>query len=68
MMNERIFDTFEDELDAIRFSIGEEIKGMTPEEEVAYFHAQTEPVLKEFGIKRSTLKPVQPRKRERIAV
>ena len=67
-MNEKTFETFEDELDAIRLSIGEEIKDMTPEEEVAYFRAQTEPVLREFGIKRSTLKPVQPRKRERVAV
>ena len=33
-MTERIYDNFEDELDAIRIGIYEEIKDMTPEERV----------------------------------
>ncbi len=66
-MSEKDVDSFEDELDAIRLRIYEEIKDMTPEEEIAYFHEQTAPVFKEFGIQRSSLKPVNPRKRERIA-
>ncbi len=66
-MSERAFNSFEDELDAIRLSIYEEIKDMTPEEEITYFHEQTAPVFEEFGIQRSSLNPVSPRKRERIA-
>jgi hypothetical protein len=31
----------EEELEAIRLEISDEIKGMTPEEEVAYLRAQT---------------------------
>ena len=33
---------------------------MTPEEEENYFRTQTEPIIKEFYMKRSTLKPVKP--------
>ncbi len=62
------YDTFEDWLDATRVSLYEEVKGMTPEEHIAYIKAETEPIIKEFGLKRSTLKPVQPRKRERVAL
>ncbi len=40
----------EDELNAIRISLYEQIKGMTPEEEVAYLKKLSAPVLKEFGI------------------
>ena len=61
------YDSFEDWLDATRVSLYEEVKDMTPEEHIAYIKAETEPIIKEFGLKRSTLKPVQPRKRERIA-
>ena len=67
-MTERIYDNFEDELDAIRIGIYEEIKDMTPEERVNYFHEQTAPMIKELGLEYSTLQPVQPRKRERIAI
>ena len=67
-MNGTGYDTFEDELDAIRLSLYEETKGMTPEEHTAYVHAQVQPVLQEFNIRASSLKPVIPRKRERIAV
>mgnify|MGYP000571173195 CR=1 FL=1 len=35
MMSEKAFETFEDELDAIRLSLYEEVKDMTPEEEIA---------------------------------
>ncbi len=62
----KIYDDFEDELDAIRLSLYEEIKGMTPEEEVAYITAKTEPIIKQFGMKRSTLTPVIPYKRKRM--
>ncbi len=68
-MSEKIFDgydSFEDWLDATRVSLYEEVKHMNTEEMITYLHEQTEPVMREFGIKRSTLQPVQPRKRERI--
>ena len=45
------YDTFEDELDAIRLAMSEEMKDMTPEEEVAYIKALSAPVLKEFGLR-----------------
>ena len=61
------YDSFEDWLDATRVSLYEEVKDMTIDERLAYIHKTTEPILKEFGIKESTLKPVQPRKRERVA-
>ena len=61
------YDTFEDWLDATRVSLYEKVKDMTPEEHVAYIHAQTEPIMKKYGLKYSALKPVQPRKRERVA-
>jgi hypothetical protein len=44
------YKTFEEELDAIRLAIYEEIKDMTPEEEVAYFKAQAAPIHEQFGI------------------
>ena len=40
-MSEKIFDNFDDELDAIRLSLYEETKGMTPTEEIAYLNART---------------------------
>ena len=45
-----VYNTFEEELDAIRLAIYEEIKDMTPEEEVAYFNAQAEPILKKYDL------------------
>ena len=42
--------TIEDELDAIRVSLYEETKNMSPSELTAYIKAQTEPMLKEHGI------------------
>ena len=67
-MSKKVYDSFEDELDDIRLSLYEEVKGMTPEEEVAHIHDKTEPIMRKFGIERSTLKPVRPMKRERVAV
>lgn len=67
-MTERIYSNFEDELDAIRIGIYEEIKDMTSEERVNYFHVQTAPIIKKLGLEYSTLQPVQPRKRERVAI
>ena len=46
----KTYNSFEDELDAIRLAIYEEIKEMTPEEETAYFRRKTEPILKRLGI------------------
>jgi hypothetical protein len=41
----------EDEIDAIRLKLREELKGVAPEEETAYVKSQVAPVLKEFGIR-----------------
>ena len=49
MMSKKAFETFEDELDAIRLSLYEEVKDMTPEEEIAYLKAQVEPLYQEIG-------------------
>lgn len=68
MMSEKAFETFEDELDAIRLSLYEEVKDMTPEEEIAYLKAQVEPLYQEFGIRTSDLKPVNPIKRKAVAL
>lgn len=65
-MIERATDDFEDELDAIRLQIYEEIKDMTPEERVAYFRAEAEPVMKEFNMKWATLQPIVPYVRKRV--
>ena len=66
-MNEKVYDNFEDELDAIRLSLYEEVKDMTTDNMIAYLHEQTAPIMKKLGLEYSTLKPVQPRKRERVA-
>ena len=63
-MNDTVSDDFEDELDAIRLQIYEEIKDMTPEEWVAYSIAQAEPIMKQYNMKWATLKPVKPYRRE----
>jgi hypothetical protein len=44
------YSSFEDELDAIRIAIYEEIKDMTPEEEADYFMRKTKPILERLGI------------------
>ena len=67
-MSKKAFETFEDELDAIRLSLYEEVKDMTPEEEIAYLKAQVEPLYQEFGIRTSDLKPVNPIKRKAVAL
>ena len=58
----------EDELNAIRLKLYEEVKDMTPEEFIAYLNAETMPVMQQYGIKMSTLKPVEPRKQVEMAV
>ena len=45
------YSTFEEELDAIRVEIYEEIKNMTHEEKIAYLKAQTEPIHAQYGIR-----------------
>lgn len=46
---------FDDELDAIRVSIYEEIKDMTPEERASRLHAQTAQIMDEYGLKCASL-------------
>ncbi|MBQ9418940.1 MAG: hypothetical protein IJU31_01040 [Synergistaceae bacterium] len=62
------YPSFEDWLDAVRVEISEEIKDMTPEETVEYFRRETEPVMKEFNLKYSTLTPIIPYVRQREPV
>jgi hypothetical protein len=51
MMNKQVkYDTFEDELDAIRLKLYEETKNMSSEEQIAYLHECTAPFLKKYGI------------------
>ena len=61
-MNDRTSNPIEDELDIIRLKIYERIKDTTPEEEVAYFRAQNEPIIRQFNLKMSPLKPMGPKK------
>jgi hypothetical protein len=49
--------TIEDEIDAIRDKICEEIKDMTPSEINEYFNRETEKTIKKYGLK--TVKFVQ---------
>ena len=63
-MASAIFDPVEEEINAIRLQIYEEIKDMTPEEEARYFISRTDPVIRQFNMKMSTLKPVRPIRRE----
>ena len=65
-MNNRTSNPIEDELDVVRLKIYERIKDMTPEEEVAYFRAQNEPIIRQFNLKMSPLKPMEPRKRAKV--
>ena len=68
-MSDRLFyETFEDELNAIRVNLYEKVKHRTADERIAHLDEQTAPVMEEFGIRLSTLKPVQPRKRERVGI
>lgn len=55
MMSKKMFETFEDELDAIRLRLYEEVKDMTPEEEIAYLKAQVEPLYQELVYVRVSL-------------
>ncbi len=64
MMIERTPNPVEEELNAIRLRIYERIKGMTAEEESAYFRARNEPIMRQFNMKRSALTPIRPIKRE----
>jgi hypothetical protein len=43
--------TIEDDLDAIRDKIYEEIKDMSPAEEVEYFKRETEETIKKYGLR-----------------
>ena len=61
-MYDKTTDTLEDDLNMIRLSLYEKTKDMTAEEKIAFIQTETEPVMKQFGIKMSNLKPVAPRK------
>ena len=65
-MDKEMSDTWEEELDAIRVRLSEEIKDMTPEEHVAYLRAKTEPLMKRYNLKWATLRPVKPMRYERL--
>ena len=65
-MNDRTSNPIEDELDIIRLKIYERIKDMIPEEEVVYFRAQNAPIIRQFNLKMSPLKPMEPRKRAKV--
>ena len=60
------YPSFEDWLNDVRLKLYEETKNMTTEEHLAWLRAETEPIMKKYGIKRSTLTPVRPMKRERL--
>jgi membrane protein YdbS with pleckstrin-like domain len=45
------YNTFEEELDAIRIGLYEETKDMTPEEEIAFIKAQVAPIHEKYGIR-----------------
>jgi hypothetical protein len=45
------YNTFEEELDAIRLELYEETKGMTPKEEIAYIRAQVAPIHEKYHIR-----------------
>ena len=47
------YNSFEEELDAIRIALYEKTKDMTPEEEIAYLRAQTDPIHEQYGIRRA---------------
>jgi hypothetical protein len=47
------YNSFEEELDAIRIAIYEKTKDMTPGEEIAYLRAQTDPIHEQYGIRRA---------------
>ena len=64
-MNNAITDDFEDELDAIRLQIYEEVKDMTPEEFVEYSIAQAEPIMKQYNMKWAALESLPSFKRAR---
>ncbi|MDR0868464.1 MAG: hypothetical protein LBP75_08355 [Planctomycetota bacterium] len=50
-MNITVANPVEDEIDAIRDKIYENIKDMTPDERTAYFRRRTEPVIKQYHLK-----------------
>ena len=58
-------DPIEAEVEAIRQQIWEETKYMTSEERIADLIRRTKPIIKQYNMKVSTLKPVEPRKRQR---
>ncbi|MBR2207439.1 MAG: hypothetical protein IJ859_01370 [Synergistaceae bacterium] len=58
-------DPIEAEVDAIRQQIWEETKNMTSDERITNLIRRTAPIIKQYNMKVSTLKPVEPRKRQR---
>ena len=64
--NDRIWHDWEEDLYEAKRKLSAEIEGMTPEEHIAYLKAKTDPVIKQFNMKISTLQPVIPYVRKRI--
>jgi len=58
-------DPVEAEIDAIRLQMYEETKHMTIAEHIAYFKKRTDPIIKKYHMRISTLQPAEPRKRQR---
>ena len=49
MMAGKAQNSVEEELNAIRLKLYEEVRGMTPEEIVAYLNVETEPIIRQYG-------------------
>ena len=65
-MSDGTWDNWEEDLYRVKRELSAEVEGMTPEEEIAYIKAKTDPIIKQFNIKISTLQPIIPRVRRRI--
>ena len=61
------YSSFEEELDAIRVAIYEEIKDMTPEEHIAYLKEQTAPVHEKYHIRTVSRIESDTRRKETVA-
>ena len=62
LLEDMEMDPIEAEVDAIRKQLWEETKHMTPEERIADLIRRTEPIMKQFHIKTSKLKPAELKK------
>ena len=65
-MSDGSWGNWEEELYETKRKLSAEMNGMTPEERIAHLKAKTDPIIKQFNIKISTLQPVIPHVRKRI--